>query len=258
MKGKRNVGAQTKAQKEKGITLIALVITIIVMLILVAVTITMAVNGGLFNYAGRAATQTNETIDAEQQLANLEANMTVDELIEKATNPKGLKILAEVASIGDLVNYDPGNGVFNWSDYSFDSTNFASLEDGTQNNFEAQNYTGDWRILNIDDEGYVYLISDSAVGSLYLYGKAAYDHVESYRDDDPLNLLNLICAEYCNDEFASLGRGPLSSDEDFINLTGEAVLTTKPIRYEFTGSEYVISFRLALHGGILWWWFWRK
>ena len=40
------------------------------MLILVAVTITMAVNGGLFNYAGRAATKTNEAIKAEQQLAN--------------------------------------------------------------------------------------------------------------------------------------------------------------------------------------------
>ena len=53
----------------KGITLIALVITIIVMLILVTVTITMAVNGGLFEQASRAGTETNEAIKAEQQLA---------------------------------------------------------------------------------------------------------------------------------------------------------------------------------------------
>ena len=52
----------------KGITLIALVITIIVMLILVAVTITMAVNGGLFGYAGEAASKTNEAKDAENEL----------------------------------------------------------------------------------------------------------------------------------------------------------------------------------------------
>ena len=55
---------------EKGITLIALVITIIVMLILVAVTITMAVNGGLFNYAKNASTLTNNSMQNEQTLGN--------------------------------------------------------------------------------------------------------------------------------------------------------------------------------------------
>ena len=55
---------------EKGITLIALVITIIVMLILVAVTITIAVNGGLFNYARNASVDTNGAIENEQKLGN--------------------------------------------------------------------------------------------------------------------------------------------------------------------------------------------
>ena len=59
-----------KKNKQKGITLIALIITIIVMLILVAVTITVAVNGGLFGYAERAATKTNEAIRKEQDLAS--------------------------------------------------------------------------------------------------------------------------------------------------------------------------------------------
>lgn len=57
-------------KSQKGITLIALVITIIVMLILVGVTITMAVNGGLFDYARRAATETNDAKSAEQALGN--------------------------------------------------------------------------------------------------------------------------------------------------------------------------------------------
>ena len=60
---------------EKGITLIALVITIIVMLILVAVTITMAVNGGLFEKAGEAAGKTNNAIKAE---GNLGRSVTVE------------------------------------------------------------------------------------------------------------------------------------------------------------------------------------
>ncbi|MGN1301597.1 MAG: hypothetical protein ACI4U9_03635 [Clostridia bacterium] len=55
---------------QKGITLIALVITIIVMLILVAVTITMAINGGLFEKAGEAAQGTNGALTNEQSLAN--------------------------------------------------------------------------------------------------------------------------------------------------------------------------------------------
>lgn len=53
----------------RGITLIALIITIIVMLILVGVTITVAVNGGLFEYAAKAGKETNEAITEEKMLA---------------------------------------------------------------------------------------------------------------------------------------------------------------------------------------------
>lgn len=64
-------------RSQKGITLIALVITIIVMLILVAVTITMAVNGGLFGYAKEAGTKTNAATEAEQTLANGTASVNL-------------------------------------------------------------------------------------------------------------------------------------------------------------------------------------
>ena len=57
-----------KNNYKKGITLIALIITIIVMLILVAVTINIAVNGGLFGYAGNAAKETKEAMESEKQL----------------------------------------------------------------------------------------------------------------------------------------------------------------------------------------------
>lgn len=45
---------------QKGITLVALIITIIVMLILVAVTISVALQGGLFDNARRANSKTIE------------------------------------------------------------------------------------------------------------------------------------------------------------------------------------------------------
>ena len=60
---------KTKNAENKGITLIALIITIIIMLILVTVSITMAVKGGLFNYAGKATKETQNAITAEQMLA---------------------------------------------------------------------------------------------------------------------------------------------------------------------------------------------
>jgi len=60
--------------KEKGITLIALIITIIVMLILVGVTINVALNGGLFTKAEQAKIQTQLAVDREElQMAVISA-----------------------------------------------------------------------------------------------------------------------------------------------------------------------------------------
>ena len=87
---KKTVGADP-VSAQKGITLIALIITIIVMLILVSVTITMAVNGGLFDYAKKAVGETKNAIDKEQELANGGLNIagtwynSIDEYVNKET-----------------------------------------------------------------------------------------------------------------------------------------------------------------------------
>ena len=70
-------------KQKNGITLIALVITIIVMLILVAVTINMAVNGGLFTYAGNAARETETKKQEEQEYANIPSGWDYENLIDK-------------------------------------------------------------------------------------------------------------------------------------------------------------------------------
>ena len=64
-------------RNEKGITLIALVITIIVMLILVGVTINLVATGGLFNYARDAKTQTEAKIAEESDLVNVDIEKAV-------------------------------------------------------------------------------------------------------------------------------------------------------------------------------------
>ena len=55
-----------KLRQNKGITLIALIITVIVMLILVGVTINVALNGGLFKKAETAKVQTEKAVEEEQ------------------------------------------------------------------------------------------------------------------------------------------------------------------------------------------------
>ena len=59
-------------KRNKGITLIALIITIIVMLILVGVTINVALNGGLFTKAEDAAIGTEKQAIYEQIVSNME------------------------------------------------------------------------------------------------------------------------------------------------------------------------------------------
>lgn len=56
-------------RKERGITLIALVITIIVMLILVVVTVSVALQGGLFGKAQEAKTNTEEAQIQEREIS---------------------------------------------------------------------------------------------------------------------------------------------------------------------------------------------
>ena len=70
-----------KFTKEKGITLIALIITIIVMLILVAVTISVALNGGLFEKARNAAEQTQLEANKESLQHAIISAMGIDGVI---------------------------------------------------------------------------------------------------------------------------------------------------------------------------------
>lgn len=63
-------------KEQKGITLVALIITIIVMLILVGVSVTVALQGGLFDNAKSARDETNNAIQEEKNLSN--GQVTVD------------------------------------------------------------------------------------------------------------------------------------------------------------------------------------
>ena len=89
-KNKKNVGAPAHRCPNKGITLIALIITIIVMLILVAVTINMAVNGGLFENAGQSVKET--TIAHEKEKIQMGLTKII---IEKAVSDGDFTVTKE-------------------------------------------------------------------------------------------------------------------------------------------------------------------
>lgn len=62
-------------RSEKGITLVALIITIIVMLILVTVSVTVALQTGLFTSASDAAENTQKAVNAETELSDGKVNV---------------------------------------------------------------------------------------------------------------------------------------------------------------------------------------
>lgn len=77
-----------RIREERGITLVALVITIIVMLILVAVTINIAIQGGLFETARYARDETQNAINEEKALGNgkvtidNKTNVDIDDIVD--------------------------------------------------------------------------------------------------------------------------------------------------------------------------------
>ena len=72
-------------KSEKGITLIALVITIVILIILATVSISFAVNGGLFDKAQRGADMYKDSAEDEAQTLNV-VDKSFSNLMYKYTN----------------------------------------------------------------------------------------------------------------------------------------------------------------------------
>lgn len=79
-------------KSQKGITLVALIITIIVMLILVAVSVTVVIQSGLLDSAKSAGKQYNE---AAQKESNPSVNIGADENITDLENYVKQNILGQ-------------------------------------------------------------------------------------------------------------------------------------------------------------------
>jgi len=89
MKKLKNIGAgPVSARKEKGITLVALIITIIVMLILVAVSVQVVINSDLIGTAQDAGDRTEAKYQEEGNMSEITVGNTTYESIDKYLNPE--------------------------------------------------------------------------------------------------------------------------------------------------------------------------
>ncbi len=179
---------------QNGITLIALVITIIVMLLLVAVTVTTVLNGGLFNYAGKAARETNEAIEAEQTLAN--GRIKVDGKWYESVD----HYIAQDAIEWD----DNGDNTFTFETDDSEVT----IEVGDKVNYNVSGYNGEWRVLGINN-GSILLLSD-VIGTKLLRGISGYTNGISEVDG--------MCAPYANGVESTYARSIKA--EDINKITG--------------------------------------
>ncbi len=206
-------------REQKGITLIALVITILIIIILSVIAINMAFgDNGLIKRAEDAGDYyANDTAYTDESLANVDAYIA-DVLGEWRYDEEGNVTNGEVTlAIGDYVNYDctTSDAVYE----SLEENNGYGLQ-----TFTASEYQYGWRVLGADEEtGELLLLAEDFVPleggrtnstsgrtEFYLRGQAG---VENGIDE-----LEKICAIYGNGEGAT---GARSITVDDINkITG--------------------------------------
>ena len=226
-----------KIKNKNGITLIALVITIIVLLILAAVSIaTLTGENGILTRAGDAKTSTEigdekEKVElsavgalAKDNGGEIKREYLNDELtsyigtegtdyrlsetapfvvkyldsgrsylIDENGNVSEYVNIAEYVKIGDLVNYKPDNVTMSYDKFEESYSGYANGNIG-------QDDTLKWRVLNINIDGTVDLISDKPTSTtVYFNGARGYNN--------GVYLLNDYCKiMYSNSSKGAVGR----------------------------------------------------
>ena len=175
--------------KERGVTLIALVVTIIVLIILAGVSITMLVGeNGIITQAQRAKEETEQAQVEEQKEMN-----DITATIDKATG--NYKADRSKLKVGDFVNYVPDVVTSNYMLLTAETT---ESEENDTNGIEQEALQ--WQILSINDDGTVDLVSSMPTNaSVKFYGDLGYNN--------SVYLLNDVCEYlYSNDSLNAEAR----------------------------------------------------
>jgi len=215
---------QKKKLSQSGITLIALIITIIVMLILVAVTVKVAIDSGLFGHAKKAVDDWKAAEEQESNIGNGPVTIggvtynSLDEYL--ATLPKTPETPDTPTtpdrtglSVGDYVAYTPDT-VSNYTGLGSSETEKAGSTSNPADGI-PQDTTLTWRILSINDDGSVDLVSAAPIATnVYFQGSLGYNN--------GVLLLNDLCkSQYSNSTLGVTARSiDLEDIEKKFNSTG--------------------------------------
>ena len=167
--------------RNKGITLIALVITIIILLILAGISISTLTNQGLFKNA-KAAQNATEKAEAEQGNVLNEYEEEINKYLETNKNVEG-KIVDRIndgtIKIGDYVKYTPDKT--STTEILQELGTYSGSSDNTTSTLTQENLN--WRILDVKD-GQVRLISELPTTSkITLKGYNGYNNAVKLLDD---------------------------------------------------------------------------
>ena len=229
MEKRKTKAKERLTKKQRGITLIALVITIIVLLILAGVSIAMLTGqNGILTQAQNAKEETEQAAQDEADILD-DYNKKLDEWTngEAVSIPEGLKV-------GSEVHYDPDGT------YSTDEERRKPLSEtysGSANNPESissasgEPYNIDtWKVLDINaTTGEVTLVpessTDSAGGYIYLNGAQGYNN--------GVKILN----DVCNALYGNSSKGITARS---INIT-DIEEKMSPEKVEETHSNYNVG-----------------
>ena len=178
--------------KERGITLIALVVTIIILLILAGVTLNIALSdNGLFKKAQESADKYKEASEEEQtellkseyEFEKLQGNIDETVPIGQYSIEKQIKEkYGQDIKLGDTVNYEDN----------------------------VEGYDGTWKVLGIENGQVLLMSSEPVKKNFELEGREGYLHLEEKLDGE--------CKKFGNGEEAESARS--LRVEDINRITG--------------------------------------
>ena len=220
-----------KLAVERGITLLALIITVVILIILAAVTINITLNSGLINQAKQAGEDTMQAAKDEQQMLE-DAASYINGILADTNKAKTLVQAFKDGEIqvGDYVDYtpDPHDPVT----VGTDKTGFTDSDGdlGTTDQTYSQDTTNThWRVLGLTEDGNSVMLLGSPIKQdgasreeqlkyyLHLEGATGYKNCET--------TLNEICSIYHNNNLAQETRSIKIED---INRALGGVTVTYP------------------------------
>ena len=177
-----------KYKSQKGITLIALVITIIILLILAGISISALTNQGLFKNAKEAQNATEKAEEEQGKVLN-EYEDEINKYLENG-DKKAEKLVDKVndgtIKVGDYVKYTPD--IASTTEILQELNTYSGSDANTTSTLTQESLN--WRVLDVKD-GQVRLISElPTTSTIALKGYNGYNNAVRLLDDTCNTLYN--------------------------------------------------------------------